>query len=123
MCKIDLTKLRGKRQNLGVEVSLATKLKELRIRKSESLQTVADAVGVSKAHIWELEKGSSKNPGLELLIKISLHFGIPVAFLADESAKPENAAAQQFFRELEGELSEKDWDALRMLAERLKDRN
>ena len=49
---------------------LSTKLKELRARSRESLQQVADAVGVSKAHIWELERGTSKNPGLDLLKKL-----------------------------------------------------
>ena len=52
---------------------LSTKLKELRARNRESLQQVADAVGVSKAHIWELERGSSNNPGLELLRKLAEH--------------------------------------------------
>ncbi len=101
-------------------MSLAAKLKELRRKKGESLQKVADAVDVSKAHIWELEKGTSKNPGLDLLTKLSRHFSIPVAFLIDDEASPQDAAAQQFFRELDGKLSDKDWDVLRAMAERLK---
>lgn len=101
-------------------MSLAAKLKELRLKKGESLQRVADAVGVSKAHIWELEKGSSKNPGLELLTKLSAHFSVPIGFLTDEHLSPEDAAAQQFFREFDGKLSNKDWDVLRAMADRLK---
>jgi transcriptional regulator with XRE-family HTH domain len=101
-------------------MSLAAKLKELRRKNGESLQKVADAVGVSKAHIWELEKGTSKNPGLDLLTKLSAHFSVPVSFLTDEAASPKDAAAQQFFREFDGKLSDKDWDVLRAMAERLK---
>ena len=101
-------------------MALAAKLKELRQKKGESLQKVADAVGVSKAHIWELEKGSSRNPGLDLLTELSRHFSVPVAFLTDDDASPKDAAAQQFFRELDGKLSERDWDVLRAVAERLK---
>ena len=101
-------------------MSLAAKLKELRRRKGESLQKVADAVGVSKAHIFELEKGTSKNPGLNLLTQLSSHFKVQVTFLTDDAASPEDAAAQQFFRELDGQLSDKDWDVLRAMAERLK---
>ncbi len=101
-------------------MSLAAKLKELRRKNGESLQKVADAVGVSKAHIWELEKGTSKNPGLDLLTKLSAHFSVPVSFLTDEAASPQDAAAQQFFREFDGKLSDKDWDVLRAMAERLK---
>ncbi len=101
-------------------MSLAAKLKELRLKKGESLQRVADAVDVSKAHIWELERGTSKNPGLELLMKLSAHFSVPIGFLTDEHASPEDAAAQQFFREFDGKLSNKDWDVLRAMADRLK---
>lgn len=104
-------------------MSLAAKLKELRQKKGQSLQQVADGVGVSKAHIWELEKGTSTNPGMELLTKLANHFMVTVAFLSDDSAEPKEAAALQFFREFDGKLSEKDWDTLRTVAERLKDRD
>lgn len=103
-------------------MSLATKLKELRQRKGQSLQQVADGVGVSKAHIWELEKGTSTNPGFELLTKLAAHFSVTIAYLADESVEPQEASALQFFREFEGKLSDKDWDTLRAVADRLKER-
>lgn len=98
---------------------LSTKLKELRARSRESLQQVADAVGVSKAHIWELERGTSKNPGLDLLKKLAEHFKVSIAFLSDDE-QDENPAAQQFFREFGGELSTRDWDTLRTVAASLK---
>ena len=101
-------------------MSLAAKLKRLRQGKGQSLQKVADAVGVSKAHIWELETGKSVNPGLDLLRKLAKHFKVTVAFLSDEQTSPQDAAALQFFREFDGELSDKDWEALRTVAERLK---
>jgi transcriptional regulator with XRE-family HTH domain len=101
-------------------MSLAAKLKELRLKKGESLQQVADAVGVSKAHIWELEGGRSKNPGLELLRNLADHFNVTVAFFSDDAVGASDAAAIQFFREFEGRLSGKDWDALRSIADRLK---
>jgi transcriptional regulator with XRE-family HTH domain len=102
-------------------MSLAAKLKELRMRKGQSLQQVAHGVGVSKAHIWELERGSSKNPGLELLKKLGEHFGVSVEYLSDDAKSPDDAAALQFFREFEGSLTSRDWEMLRSLAERLKD--
>ena len=43
-------------------MSLATKLKDLRVKSGQSLQQVADGVSVSKAHIWQLERGDSTNP-------------------------------------------------------------
>jgi transcriptional regulator with XRE-family HTH domain len=104
-------------------MSISTKLKELRAKKKESLQQVADGVGVSKAHIWDLERGMSSNPGLELLKKLSDHFGVTVAYLADDATIPADAAPLQFFREFEGKLSDKDWETLRTVAERLKDKD
>ena len=103
---------------------LAAKLKELRQKKGQSLQQVADSVGVSKAHIWELETGKSKNPGLDILKKVAQHFMVPVPFLLDDEADPKSASALQFFREFGGgKLSDKDWDTLRVMAERLKERD
>jgi len=103
-------------------MSLASKLKELRAKNGESLQKVADSVGVSKAHIWDMERGESSNPSLELLKKISEHFNVTVAYLADDLATPKDATPLQFFREFEGKLTDKDWDTLRTVADRLKDK-
>lgn len=100
---------------------LSEKLKKLRTKKGQSLQQVADSVGVSKAHIWEMERGTSTNPGLELLRKLAEHFKVSVAYLADDAVLPEEAAPLQFFREFE-DLSDKDWETLRTVAERLKDK-
>ena len=36
-------------------MALAARIKELRIKTRKSLQEVADEVGASKAHIWDLE--------------------------------------------------------------------
>jgi transcriptional regulator with XRE-family HTH domain len=107
----------------GDDMSIGKKIKELRLKKGESLQKVADSVGVSKAHIWDMERGESKNPSLELLKNIADHFNVTVAYLADETAMPEDAVPLQFFREFEGKLTAKDWDALRTMAERLKDKD
>ena len=101
-------------------MSLAAKLKQLRIKQGQSLQHVADAVGVSKAHIWELESARSANPGLELLKKLAEHFKVTVTFLSDETSEPSDAAALQFFREFDGQLSDKAWDTLRTVAEQIK---
>ena len=42
--------------------ALGDRINRLRLKKGNSLQGVANAVGVSKAHIWELEKGRTGNP-------------------------------------------------------------
>lgn len=100
-------------------MALAEKIKFLRTKAGKSLQQVADGIGVSKAHVWELERGSSTNPGLEILRKLSEYFKVSVAYLADDTIPPEDSAPLQFFREFEN-LTDKDWETLRTVAERLK---
>lgn len=66
-------------------MSFATKLQNLRTSKRQSLQDVADAIGASKAHVWELEKGTAKNPSIELVRKLADHFGVSIASLVGEA--------------------------------------
>ena len=75
-------------------MELADRLNSLRRKSGESLQQVADAVGISKAHIWELEKGRSRNPSFELMQKLAGHFGVSVSVLTGESEEPEPADLQ-----------------------------
>lgn len=67
------------------------------MRRGESLQQVADAIGASKAHIWELESNRSKNPSLDLLQKLAGHFRTTVAYLIEEPEGDLNKA-EQFLR-------------------------
>lgn len=92
----------------------AQRLKELRLKKKESLQDVADAVKASKAHVWELETGKSKNPSVELLTKIAEHFGVPVAQLIgeDPDATQEDQELVAMFRDLK-DLTPRDREILR----------
>src|SRR5438874_105557 len=68
----------------GKKVSLANKLAELRRQSGESLQRVGKAVGASRAHIWEVETGRTKNPSLDLVRRLADHFGVTVAWLVGE---------------------------------------
>lgn len=90
-------------------MALGARLKELRIRKKESLQQVADAVEASKAHIWELEKGTSKNPSIELLTKLAVHFATTLASLVgeDPDAPGEDPELVAMYRDLKN-LNERD---------------
>lgn len=66
-------------------MSFSGRLKELRLRSGKSLQEVADAVGLSKAHLWELEANRSKNPSFDLLKKLSDYFKVSVSTLVGET--------------------------------------
>ncbi len=82
-------------------MSLATRIGQLRRQKDESLQDVADAVGVSKAHIWELERGRTENPSMSLVTRLADHFGVTVSYLVGEDigASDADPKLQRMFRQ------------------------
>jgi len=82
-------------------MSLGVRLAKLRRKSGESLQDVADAVGVSKAHIWEMEKGRADNPSMGLVTKLADHFETSVAFLVGEDVDASDAdpELQKMFRQ------------------------
>ncbi|WP_063337543.1 MULTISPECIES: helix-turn-helix domain-containing protein [unclassified Marinomonas] len=95
-------------------MTLAEKLTELRVAKNVSLQTVADAVGVSKPHIWELEKGKAKNPSLELLKKLAVYYVTSLDDLVGIGKKQDNDDLQVMFREFDTKnLTPKDLDVIK----------
>jgi len=104
----------------GEPMSLATKLKHLREKRGQSQQKLADALGVSRVYIWKLEKGSKKNPSLDLLMRLAEHFKVSIAYFQDDMNVPEDNEALQFFRDFQGKLSKKAWKALRGMAEAMK---
>lgn len=105
-------------------MSLGARLKELRLRRGVSLQAVADAVEASKPHIWELERGTSKNPSLDLLKKLSVYYSVSLDYLAGLKDQVEADLIQGFARQIEGmHLTENDRKALLSLAEVLSSKN
>lgn len=82
-------------------MGLGARIAELRLRSGESLQQVGDAVGVSKAHIWEMEKGRAANPSMALVERLADHFGVTVAYLVGEdiNAKDADPKLQRMFRQ------------------------
>lgn len=96
-------------------MSIGGKIKELRVRKGESLQVLADAVGASKPHIWEIEMGKSKNPSLDLLKKFAEHFEVPISFLLNENPAVDTLI---FGREFKN-ATEEDKKLIWQMAERL----
>jgi transcriptional regulator with XRE-family HTH domain len=104
-------------------MSLAAKLKELRIKQKKSLQDVATEVGASKAHIWDLEKGHSTNPTIELLSALAKCFDVSVAELIGENpgSVGEEPKLVAMYRELKT-LTPRDREAIQKLMDHLKQR-
>jgi transcriptional regulator with XRE-family HTH domain len=84
----------------------ASRLKQIRQRSGKSLQELADAIAISKGHLWDLESGKSSNPSAELLRKLSDEFRVTVAWLVGEEPG-DDEELRVMFRQLQ-ELEPKD---------------
>jgi transcriptional regulator with XRE-family HTH domain len=104
-------------------MSFARKLHDLRVAQKLSLQKVADEVGISKAHVFNLEKGITSNPSMELVVKFAELFRVRVADLVGENPDAEDQPAEMvaMFRDLKS-LREEDRDTIRMIMDTMKKR-
>lgn len=80
-------------------MNLGARLTRLRLEKGESLQQVADAVGVSKPHVWELEKGRTDNPSMALVTRLADHFSVSLASLVGEDPFSDPGHIARMFRQ------------------------
>ena len=85
--------------------AFGARLRRLREAKKLTLQQVADAVGCSKAYIWELELKDGQRPSAERIQKIAQVLGVTMEDVMGEpmqqapKASPEDVV---FFREYAG---------------------
>ena len=101
-------------------MAIAARLKRERVKKKVSLQDVADAVGASKAHVWELETGRSKNPSADLLTRLAEYYGIRVADLVGEAPlDDEDSELVAMYKDLK-KLSPDDREAIKVLMQNFK---
>ena len=103
-------------------MSIGLTVAELRRARRESLQQVADAVGISKAHIWDLEKGRTANPSITLVRALADHFDTTVARLIGEDASEEaDPEFERMFRRA-SKLDERDREVIADLVKLLQEK-
>lgn len=103
--------------------NLGVRLRAFRMKKKLSLQQLADKIGASKAHIWDLEQGNTKNPSLGLLTELSKALEVPIKDLIGESSETVDAESPQLaplFRDLRG-LNSEQLELIRTMTEKLKE--
>ena len=99
------SKPRGQRRWAGLSGCAGLRLRRLREAKKLTLQQVADAVGCTKAYIWELEKKPGQRPSAERIQAIAKILGVTMGDLMGEpvdeapDATPDDVV---FFREYVG---------------------
>lgn len=105
------------------ESKLGVRLRALRMKKKLSLQELADKIGASKAHVWDLEQGKTRNPSLGLLTELSRALEVSIAELVgegEETAGSENPQLAPLFRDLRG-LTPEQLDLIRTMTEKLRE--
>ena len=104
--------------------AFGARLRRLREAKGLTLQQVADAVGCTKAYIWELEMKEGQRPTAERIRKIAQVFGVTMEDVMGApmqqapDASPEDVV---FFREYAGMTEEEKkhyQDVLKMMFSR-----
>lgn len=62
-------------------MDIASNIKKYRELRSMTLPELARRAEVSKAFLWEMESGNSKRPGAEILFRIAEALGVTMAHL------------------------------------------
>lgn len=101
--------------------TFAKRLRKFRMVENLSLQQLADKVGASKAHIWDMEQGKTKNPSLSLLTELSRALKVPIKDLIGESEATDDQQLAPLFRELRG-LDSADLELIKTMTEQLRAR-
>lgn len=104
------------------ESTLGPRIRRFRMAKKLSLQELADAVGASKAHIWDLEQGKTRNPSLALLTALSRELGVSIKEIVGEgeATLTEEEELGPLFRDLRG-LDAKALDMIKTMTKQLRE--
>lgn len=88
---------------------LGARIKLLRELRDMSLQAVADAAGLTKSHVWEMEQGKSVNPTVNAVWGLSEALSVSPAMLLglDDKLPPPYAQSPQRWRMIVGDLVER----------------
>lgn len=104
--------------------ALGVRLRRLREAKKLTLQQVADAVGCTKAYIWELEMKDGQRPSAERVQALAKLLGVTMEDIMGEPIQEVPEASLEdvaFFREYAG-MSEEEkkhyQDVLKMMFSR-----
>lgn len=104
-------------------MAFAQELTVLRAKHKISLQKLADQINVSKTHIWQLEKGVTEAPSLEIVKKIADFFNVTIQSLVGENPESPNADVESvaMFRKF-GELDDIDRQAIKQMVDTMIER-
>lgn len=73
---------------------IGTRIRNLRVKKGETLRMTSEAIGVDFSHLSKVETNKSL-PSVEVLQKLSEHFDIPVGYFFGEVDDIEDLKTEQ----------------------------
>lgn len=97
------------------------RLREFREAKGLTLQQVADAVGCTKAYVWELEMREGQKPTADRLNAIAKTLGVTIQDLLGEpnpqmeSATPKDVAFFRAYSEMSDDDKRRYQEAMRLM--------
>lgn len=100
-------------------------MRETRLRRGLTLESLAEKVGSTKAYMWQLENKKPAKPSADLLLKICDALGESPDFLIDDSiAEPDDKQlSEAIFRKVKSSnLSRSDVDKLIDIISRTEDK-
>jgi len=108
-------------KELSMSTIFGNKIKNLRREKGFTLDSLADAAGMSKSYLWELENRESPRPSVEKLAALAKALSMDVSYFLDEEAtSPEERHLDQAFFRNYGELDSTAKEQMRRIMETFK---
>ena len=92
-------------------------LLHLRQNRGLSISALAQAAGISRQHVWRMEKGSIPSPGIAVLERLAAALKVSVSSLIPAGCERDcilNALLQH-----SSSISEEDFEVIRRIAEKL----
>lgn len=81
-------------------MKFGARIRDLRTKKGQTLDQLAQETGSSKSYIWELENKNPPRPSAEKLSAIAAALGVTVDYLIGSDAQTLHAAEDKaFFRQ------------------------
>lgn len=108
-------------ERTDMATKLGDKLRELRKKHGFTLEKLAEAAGLSKSYLWELENRDSQRPSAEKLKSLADVLGVSAAyFLEDDVREPEERHMDEAFYRNYQQLDGPAKEQLRLILETFK---
>ncbi len=115
----DLRLVSAEAPNARKRPSLAAILAELRRSTGRTINDVAQAAGISRQHLWRIERALVQAPGAEVLESIARAYGLSLAQLLDPRLTSGRKETLSRLTDLAETIADEDWRTLDEISKRV----